>query len=125
MTCSSELTWTPTPTVAHRDELDPEKLDQLLLGWDKDHWELACPARLTYRECVTVMTQGMEPYSRFMVVSPSEFSHLGIPTDFAASEYFSLIRQREISIRNHSGKRATTPAEYHAVTERILDPRGE
>jgi len=82
------------------------------MGWIKSdlaeaggYWSLVCEERLTYGECCKVYELGLAPYDKFMTVSKAEFETLGIPGDRAASIYFDLERQREVSLRGNSGKR--------------------
>ena len=69
------------------------------------YWSLVCEEQLTFTECRKVHEKGLEPYAKFLTVSKIEFETLGIPVDEAASIYFDTERQREVSLRQGSGKR--------------------
>ncbi|MDH3350230.1 MAG: hypothetical protein OEM51_01680 [Gammaproteobacteria bacterium] len=94
------------------DEIDAERPSYYLMGWQLTdlteiggYWSLVTKELLTFGECCKVYEKGLEPYEKFMTVSKVEFETLGIPDDRAASIYFDLDRQREVSIRGNSGKR--------------------
>jgi len=102
----------PTTRRSPADEFDAERPCYFLMGWIKSdlaeaggYWSLVCEERLTYGECCKVYELGLAPYDKFMTVSKAEFETLGIPGDRAASIYFDLERQREVSLRGNSGKR--------------------
>lgn len=94
------------------DEFDETRPQYFLMGWTSSefaeaggYWSLVCEEMLTYEECSKVHDKGIHPFTKFLTVSRAEFEHLGIPKDFEASDYFSLEKQREVSLRNNSGKR--------------------
>lgn len=110
------------------DDFDVSKPCYVLLGWIEDDgmaggfWERVCVELLTHAEVVKVQEQGMDPYSKFQPVSRMEFNVLGIPKDFAMSDYFDLAKQREVSARNNNGPRQKPD---DPLLDRLTDPKGE